>query len=814
LNKILLQIAAELKVRPAQVNAAVELLDGGATVPFIARYRKEATDGLDDTQLRELEARLAYLRELEDRRAAVLKSIDEQGKLTPELRAAIEAVPTKQELEDLYLPYKPRRRTKGMIAREAGIEPLADRLFADPTLDPAVEAAAFVAGYPGGAAALAEAGFADTVAVLDGVRDLLSERWAEDAALVGKLREWLWAEGLFKSQLADGKDGTHADAAKFRDYFDYAEPIRTVPSHRALAVFRGRSQEWLDAKLVLDEPAPGATTGASTVAALAAGAPRPTAVRPAPASISLAEGRIARHLGWSHAGRRADDLIRKTIAWTWKVKLSLSLERDLFARMREEAEAVAIKVFGDNVRDLLLAAPAGKRVVMGLDPGIRTGVKVAVVSDTGKVLDTATVYPHEPRNDWEGALHALGRLVATHGVNLIAIGNGTASRETDKLAAELIQRIRKLAPEARLDKVVVSEAGASVYSASEYASKELPELDVSLRGAVSIARRLQDPLAELVKIDPKSIGVGQYQHDVNQSALARTLDAVVEDCVNAVGVDLNTASVPLLSRVSGLSAAVAGSIVRWRDANGAFRTRQQLLDVAGLGPRTFEQAAGFLRIRDGDNPLDMTGVHPETYPVVQKMLERTGKPVQALMGQADVLRTLKPEAFADEHFGAITVKDILTELEKPGRDPRPDFQVARFNDSVSDLKDLQAGMLLEGTVSNVAQFGAFVDLGVHQDGLIHVSQLSHKFVNDAREVVKTGQVVKVKVLEVDLARKRISLTMKLDAAVTPRGASRSGDNSFRPAGRQERPGPRGGSAAVAEGQGAMAAAFAKLQGRR
>ena len=790
MDKILLQIAAELKARPAQVKAAVELLDGGATVPFIARYRKEATDGLDDVQLRELEVRLAYLRELEQRRAAVLKSIEEQGRLTPELRTAVEAAPTKQELEDLYLPFKPRRRTKGMIAREAGIEPLADRLLADPSLDPTAEAAVFVAAYPGGAVALAEAGFADALAVLDGVRDLLSERWAEDAGLVGPLREWLWAEGLFKSQLADGKDGTHADAAKFRDYFDYAEPIRTVPSHRALAVFRGRSQEWLDAKLVLlDETA-------------------------APGKPSLAEGRIARHLGWSHAGRRADDLIRKAIAWTWKVKLSLSLERDLFARLREEAEAVAIKVFGDNVRDLLLAAPAGKRVVMGLDPGIRTGVKVAVVSDTGKVLDTATVYPHEPRNDWEGALHALGRLVATHGVNLIAIGNGTASRETDKLAAELIQRIRKLAPEARLDKVVVSEAGASVYSASEYASKELPELDVSLRGAVSIARRLQDPLAELVKIDPKSIGVGQYQHDVNQSALVRTLDAVVEDCVNAVGVDLNTASVPLLSRVSGLSASVAGSIVRWRDTNGAFRSRQQLLDVAGLGPRTFEQAAGFLRIRDGDNPLDMTGVHPETYPVVQKMLERTGKGVQTLMGQADVLRTLKPEAFADERFGAITVKDILTELEKPGRDPRPDFQVARFNDSVSDLKDLQPGMLLEGTVSNVAQFGAFVDLGVHQDGLIHVSQLSHKFVNDAREVVKTGQVVKVKVLEVDLARKRISLTMKLDAAVTPRGATRSGDNSFRPAARQERPGPRGGPAGVAEGQGAMAAAFAKLQRRR
>ncbi|MFY9512279.1 MAG: Tex family protein, partial [Rubrivivax sp.] len=735
MDKIVLQIAAELKVRPAQVNTAVELLDGGATVPFIARYRKEATDGLDDNQLRELETRLAYLRELEDRRAAVLKSIDEQGKLTPALRAAVEAAPTKQELEDLYLPYKPKRRTKGMIAREAGLEPLADQLFADPTLEPLAAAAAYIN---------ADGGFADAAAVLDGLRDLLSERWAEDAVLVGKLREWLWAEGLFQSKLVDGKDGNHADAAKFRDYFDYAEPVRTVPSHRALAVFRGRTQEWLDAKLVLDEEL-------------------------VPGKPSLAEGRIAIHLGWSHAKRAADELIRKTVAWTWKVKLSLSLERDLFARLREDAEAVAIKVFGDNLRDLLLAAPAGKRVVMGLDPGIRTGVKVAVVSDTGKVLGTHTVYPHEPRCDWEGSLHTLGRLVAQHGVNLIAIGNGTASRETDKLAADLIQRVQQLAPEVKLDKVVVSEAGASVYSASEFASKELPELDVSLRGAVSIARRLQDPLAELVKIDPKSIGVGQYQHDVNQSGLAKSLDAVVEDCVNAVGVDLNTASAPLLSRVSGLSAAVAASIVRWRDANGAFRNRQQLLQVTGLGPKTFEQSAGFLRIRDGDNPLDMTGVHPETYPVVEKMLSATQRPVQELMGRSDVLRTLKPETFADDSFGAITVKDILGELEKPGRDPRPDFVVARFNDGVEDIKDLQAGMTLEGTVSNVAQFGAFVDLGVHQDGLVHVSQMSNKFVNDAREVVKTGQVVKVRVLEVDLARKRISLTMKLDAA--PRTAA-------------------------------------------
>jgi uncharacterized protein len=772
-DKIVLQIADELKVRGAQVQAAVDLLDGGATVPFVARYRKEATGGLDDIQLRELETRLAYLRELEERRGTVLRSIEEQGKLTPALAAAIAAAATKQDLEDLYLPYKPRRRTKGMIAREAGLEPLADRLFADPTLTPLTEAAAFVN---------AEGGFADAFAVLDGVRDLLSERWAEDAALVGTLREWLWADGLLQSKLVEGKDGQHPDAAKFRDYFDYSEPIGRVPSHRALAVFRGRTQEWLDARLVLDEPV-------------------------VPGQPSQAEGRIARHLGWRHEGRPADDLLRKTVGWTWKVKLSLSLERDLFARLREQAEAVAIKVFADNLRDLLLAAPAGRRVVMGLDPGIRTGVKVALVSETGKVLDTATVYPFEPRLDVEGSLHVLGRLVAAHGVNLIAIGNGTASRETDQLAAELLKRVARLAPEHKIDKVVVSEAGASVYSASEYASQELPELDVSLRGAVSIARRVQDPLAELVKIDPKSIGVGQYQHDVNQSGLARSLDAVVEDCVNAVGVDLNTASAPLLSRVSGLSGSVAASIVRWRDANGAFRNRRQLLDVAGLGPRTFEQAAGFLRIRDGDNPLDITGVHPETYPVVQRMLAHVGRPIGELMGRADVLRTLRPEQFADDSFGAITVKDILAELEKPGRDPRPDFKVARFNEGVTDLKDLQPGMVLEGTVTNVAQFGAFVDLGVHQDGLVHVSQLSHKFVQDAREVVKTGQVVKVRVLEVDLPRKRISLTMKLDAP-TPRPAG-GGDNRYQPAGRGER-----ARAAPPAMQGALAEALSKLQGRR
>lgn len=783
MQKIIRQLASEIKVGEHQVKAAVDLLDGGATVPFIARYRKEATDGLDDIQLRELEARLSYLRELEDRRAAVLKSIEEQGKLTPELRAAIDAAPTKQELEDLYLPYKPKRRTKGQMAREAGIEPLADKLFADPTLNPAEEAAAFVKPAADGL------DFSTVPLVLDGVRDILSERWAEDAALVQRLREWLWAEGLFKSSLMAGKDENNADIAKFRDYFDYDEPIGRVPSHRALAVFRGRAQDILDAKLVLP-------------------------VEPEPGKPSIAEGKIALHLGWSHAARPADDLIRKCVAWTWRVKLSLSTERDLFTRLREEAEKVAIKVFADNLRDLLLAAPAGPRVVMGLDPGIRTGVKVAVVDATGKLVDTATVFPHEPRRDWEGSLHTLGKLCAKHGVNLIAIGNGTASRETDKLAGDLIKLLAKMAaqagaPEMKVDKVVVSEAGASVYSASEFASQEMPDVDVSLRGAASIARRLQDPLAELVKIDPKSIGVGQYQHDVNQSELARTLSAVVEDCVNSVGVDLNTASVPLLSRVSGLSAGVAKAVVRWREANGAFSTRKQLLEVSGFGGKTFEQSAGFLRIRGGANPLDLTGVHPETYPVVEQMIEKTGKPIVELMGRAEMLKTLKPELFANEKFGVITVKDILGELEKPGRDPRPDFKVARFNDGVEDIKDLVEGMVLEGTVSNVAQFGAFVDLGVHQDGLVHVSQLSHKFVNDAREVVKTGDIVKVKVMEVDVARKRIGLSMKLDAAPARRDGAR--ENRFEGAGRGQQ-GPRRDNAPQPAGQ--MASAFAKLQGLR
>ena len=798
MQKIITQIAQEIRVQERQVLAAVELLDGGATVPFIARYRKEVTGGLDDIQLRELDARLIYLRELQDRLQAVIKSIEEQGKMTPALLSALVAAPTKQELEDLYLPFKQKRRTKGQIAREAGIEPLADRLFADPSLDPSAEAQAFVKPEKN------DAGddFTTVQAVLDGVRDILSERWAESASLVKDLREWLWQEGLFKSKLTDGKDENQADIAKFRDYFDYDEPIGRVPSHRALAVFRGRGLEILDAKLVLPEP----EQTSSAVAAAPVGAKaRATPV------VSLAEGRIALRLGWSHKGRAADDLIRKCVAWTWRVKLSLSTERDLFTRLREDAEKVAIKVFADNLRDLLLAAPAGPRVVLGLDPGIRTGVKVAVVDTTGKLVETATVFPHEPRKDWEGSLHTLGKLCEKYGVNLIAIGNGTASRETDKLAADLIKLLAK-ATERVIEKVVVSEAGASVYSASEFASQEMPDVDVSLRGAASIARRLQDPLAELVKIDPKSIGVGQYQHDVNQSELAKTLEAVVEDCVNSVGVDLNTASVPLLSRVSGLSASVAKAVVRWREANGAFNNRQQLMQVTGLGAKTFEQSAGFLRIRGGDNPLDMTGVHPETYSVIEKIMAHTAKPVAELMGRADMLKTLKPELFANAQFGVITVKDILGELEKPGRDPRPDFKVARFNDGVDNIKDLKEGMVLEGTVSNVAAFGAFVDLGVHQDGLVHVSQLSHKFVTDAREIVKTGDIVKVQVVEVDVARKRIALTMKL--GVAPARRDGPGDNRFQGAANNQRHRPSGQATGTQSGalqSTVMSSAFAKLK---
>ena len=794
MQNIIQQLADEIKVKPSQITAAVELLDSGATVPFIARYRKEATQGLDDIQLRELETRLSYLRELEDRRQSILKTIDEMGKLTPELRIAISSAQTKQALEDLYLPYKSRRRTKAQIAKEAGLEPLADKIFQNPELNPQIEAQLFLdhqASLTHDANTPDPLPFLTVQSVLDGIRDILSERWAEDATLLQILREWLWKEGLFQSKKVADLDENLPDVSKFREYFDYNEPMSRVPSHRALAIFRGRSLEFLEAKLVI-----------------------PAGLESS--DITLAEGTISLHLQWHHRSRPADDLIRKCIAWTWRVKLSLSIERDLFSKLKENAEAIAIKVFADNLRDLLLAAPAGPKAVMGLDPGIRTGVKVAVIDDTGRLVETATIYPHEPRRDWQGSLHTLRQLCLKHNVQLIAIGNGTASRETDKLASDLIKQLQSTTNSSTsIAKVVVSESGASVYSASELASQEMPDVDVSLRGAASIARRLQDPLAELVKIDPKSIGVGQYQHDVNQIELTRALDAVIEDCVNSVGVDLNTASVPLLSHVSGLSKSVAQSVVRWREKNGAFLDRQQLLSVTGLGGKTFELAAGFLRIRNGKNPLDMTGVHPETYPVVEKILTKTGTPIHELMGRAEKVKSLTPAEFVTPQFGVMTIKDILAELEKPGRDPRPDFQVARYSEGVEDIKDLKIGMILEGTVSNVAQFGAFVDLGVHQDGLIHVSQLADKFVTDAREIVKTGDVVKVKVLEVDIPRKRISLTMKLSANTDSRssaGANKFESNSLA-RGRNPSPArsPNARDPAIAS---SMASAFAKLEIKR
>lgn len=789
--KILQNIAAELGVQQKQVAAAVTLLDEGSTVPFIARYRKEATGNLDDTQLRTLEERLIYLRELEDRRAAILASITEQGKLTDPLRLAIEAAVTKQVLEDLYLPYKPRRRTKAQIAKEAGLEPLADALLADPTLDPQIEAARYIKVQPAteGSEAI---NVPDAKAALDGARDILAERFAETAELLASLRTRLQREGILTSTVVKGQES--AEEEKFRDYYAYAEALRSIPSHRALALFRGRALGVLSLNLGLGEE-------------LEAAVPHPCTMM------------IAGHFGIKNRGRPADAWLAGVCHWAWRVKAHLHLSTELMLQLREAAETEAIRIFGRNLHDLLLAAPAGPKVVLGLDPGLRTGCKVAVVDATGKLLDTATIYPHAPRNDWEGALAILIKLALQHGVELISIGNGTASRESDKLAAELIKRVMAQAPQRKLAKVVVSEAGASVYSASAFAAAEFPELDVSLRGAVSIARRVQDPLAELVKIEPKAIGVGQYQHDVNQRALARALDATVEDCVNAVGVDVNTASAPLLARVSGLNSTLARNVVDYRDSHGPFPNRQAIRKIPRLGDKTFEQAAGFLRINEGDNPLDRSAVHPEAYPVVERILARIGKGMAEVMGQAALLKTLSPADFADERFGVPTVRDILSELEKPGRDPRPEFKTATFQEGVEKLADLQPDMILEGVVTNVAAFGAFVDIGVHQDGLVHISMLSNRFVKDPHEVVKPGQIVKVKVLEVDLKRQRIALTMRLDdvpgmaqqrgaAVITSSDRARSIPDKRKPDGRHS--GARAGSTDTRPAN-AMALAFAKLK---
>ena len=721
------QIAEELGVREQQIEATVGLLDGGATVPFVARYRKEATGGLDDTQLRNLEERLTYLRELEARRVAILDSVREQGKLDAVLEAAILAADSKGRLEDIYLPFKPKRRTKAEIAREAGLEPLAEMLLMQPQNDPQAVAAGFVD---------AEKQVADVAAALDGARAILVERFAEDADLIGRLREQMWSSGLMASTVRNGKK---AEGEKFKDYFEFSQPLNKLPSHRILAMFRGEKEEILELQISPDVKAPVVST--------------PTLNVPTPYEL-----KIMQRFAISDQGRPGDRWLVETARWAWRTKIQVHLNIDLRMRLWTAAETEAVRVFAANLRDLLLAAPAGARVTMGLDPGFRSGVKVAIVDATGKVVAATAVYPHEPQRQWDATLATLGKLAVAHRVDLIAIGNGTASRETDKLATELVKRL----PDLKMSKIVVSEAGASVYSASAFASEELPELDVTLRGAVSIARRLQDPLAELVKIDPKAIGVGQYQHDLGETRLARSLDTVVEDCVNAVGVDANTASAPLLARVSGIGAGLAQSIVQHRDANGPFRSRKALKEVPRLGPKAFEQCAGFLRINDGEDPLDASGVHPEAYPVVRRILGATKSDIKALIGNAGIVRQLKPQAFVDDNFGLPTVTDILRELEKPGRDPRPAFKAAVFKEGVEELKDLRIGMILEGTVTNVAAFGAFVDIGVHQDGLVHISAMSKTFIKDPREVVKPGDIVKVKVLEVEVARKRIALTLRLD----------------------------------------------------
>ncbi len=724
-QRITARLAEELSVRPEQVAATVELLDGGATVPFIARYRKEVTGALDDTQLRQLDERLRYLRELEERREAVLAAIDEQGKLDPTLKATIQAADTKQRLEDLYLPFKKKRRTKAQIAREAGLEPLADALLANPTLDPESEAAQYLREAEGDIPAIE-----DAKAALDGAKQILMERFAEDPELIGQLRERLWQEGELSARVLDGKQ---QEGAKFSDYFEHDEKLAKVPSHRALAMFRGRNEGILSLAIRL----PGEDDA-------------PTH----PAQVA-----IAKQVGISDEGRAADKWLSEVVRWTWRVKLYTALETELLGRLREHAEQTAIDVFAANLKDLLLAAPAGQKVTLALDPGLRTGCKVAVIDATGQFIDQATIYPHAPQNRWDESLNVLAKLVKQHGVELIAVGNGTASRETDKLAGELV---KALAPAHRLSKVMVSEAGASVYSASEYAARELPDLDVTIRGAVSIARRLQDPLAELVKIEPKSIGVGQYQHDVSQVQLSRSLEAVIEDCVNAVGVDLNTASSALLSRVAGLSAAIAENIVAQRNLQGAFKSRKELLEVSRLGPKTFEQCAGFLRISNAENPLDASAVHPEAYTLVERIAKQNSRDVKGLIGDSATLKALKPADFADERFGVPTVSDILKELDKPGRDSRPEFKAAEFREGVETLNDLKLGMVLEGTVTNVTHFGAFVDIGVHQDGLVHISALSDRFIDDPRSVVKAGDIVTVKVMSVDIPRKRVGLSMRLD----------------------------------------------------
>ena len=769
MNSITRRIAEELGVREEQVNATVGMLDEGATVPFIARYRKEVTGSLDDTQLRNLEDRLRYLRDLEDRRSTILNSIEQQGKLTDELRASINAAETKNRLEDLYLPYKPKRRTKAQIAREAGLEPLADTLYKDPAQDPEQTAGSYLNQ---------EAGIADTKSALEGARAILMERFAEDAELLGDLRSFIWQQGQLKVSVIEGKEN---EGAKFRDYFDHVEPLKKVPSHRALAILRGRNEGTLTYTLVVGDS---------------------DADRRQP---HPAEHRIAARWNIRDQGRAADLWLSEVVRWTWRVKLSTQIETDLMAQVREAAESEAINVFAANLKDLMLLAPAGPRPTIGLDPGLRTGVKVAIIDGTGQVAGHGGIFPHAPRNQWDQSIEQLAKWCREYHIELIAIGNGTASRETEKLVGDLCKRY----PDLKLARIVVSESGASIYSASEFASRELPDLDVTIRGAVSIARRLQDPLAEMVKIEPKSIGVGQYQHDVSQVQLSRSLDAVVEDCVNGVGVDLNTASVPLLSRVAGLSQTIASNIVDFRSQNGMFRNRKQLLKVSRLGQRTFEQAAGFLRVASSDNPLDRSSVHPEAYGVVEAIATKNNRKLEGIIGDTAFLRSLNPQDYVTEKFGLPTIRDILAELEKPGRDPRPEFRFASFEEGIETLNDLKPGMVLEGSVTNVTNFGAFVDIGVHQDGLVHISALSNTFIKDPREVVKAGDIVKVKVMDVDIPRKRIALSMRMDDQPGDKSEKRPSANNQRREAMDGASARNRKSSAKADQQGAISGALAQ-----